>query len=129
MLAGIIQRKKAKGMVSEGLIVLVTWNTTGSHSIFKFKYNSYKHFRRLGSLGWSLLRSDKTKPFLKYLANSSFANSSLRNKITLYPLQSQFLYRPQPTHFQQRLCFCSLHKTFHKDTDTFGQALPKVPTH
>ena len=38
----IIQRKKKKkkrkqGIVSEGLIALVTWNTRGSHSIFKFK--------------------------------------------------------------------------------------------
>ena len=62
--AVIIQRKKTKGMVSEGLIALVTWNTRGSHSIAKFKYNSYKHFRRLGSLGWRLVQSDKTKVFL-----------------------------------------------------------------
>ena len=42
--AVIIQRKKTKGMVSEGLIALITWNTRGSHCIAKFKYNSYKHF-------------------------------------------------------------------------------------
>ena len=42
--AVIIQRKKTKGMVSEGLIALVTWKTRGSHCIAKFKYNSYKHF-------------------------------------------------------------------------------------
>ena len=70
--AVIIQRKKAKGLVSEGLIVLVTWNTRRSHCIFKFKHNSYKHFQRLGSLGWKLLRSDKTKIFLKYLVSSPF---------------------------------------------------------
>ena len=70
--AVITQRKKAKDMFSEGLIALVTCNTRGSHSIFKFKYSSYKHFRRLGSLGWRLLRSDKTKVFLKYFVSSSF---------------------------------------------------------
>ena len=69
--AVIIQRKKTKDIASEGLMALVTWNTIGFHSIFKFKYNSYKHFRRLGSLGWRLLQSDKTKVFLKYLASSS----------------------------------------------------------
>ena len=53
--AVIIEKKKTKGMISEGLITLVTWNTRGSHSIFKFTYNSYKHFPRLGFLGWRLL--------------------------------------------------------------------------
>ena len=68
----IIQRKKSKSMLSKGLIAWVTWNSKGSHSIFKFKYNSHKHFRRLCSFGWRLLRSDKTKVFLKHLASSSF---------------------------------------------------------
>ena len=49
---------KTKGMVSEGFIALVTWNTRGSHRIFKFKYDSYKHFQRIGFLRWSLLRFD-----------------------------------------------------------------------
>ena len=55
-----------------GLIALVTWNTRRSHSIFNFKYNNYKHFRRLGSFGWRLLQFDKIKIFLKHLGNSSF---------------------------------------------------------
>ena len=49
------------------------------------------------------------------------------NKKAPYPLQSPFLYRPQPTHFQQRMRFCSLHKTCYKDTDTLGQTLSKIP--
>ena len=58
--AVIIQREKTtkkekrQGMVSEGLIALVIWNTRGTHSIFKFTYNSYKHFQRFASIGWRL---------------------------------------------------------------------------
>ena len=62
--AVIIQRKKTKGMVSEGLIALVTWNTRGSHSIAKFKYNSYKHFEGLVLLVGDLCNLIKLKYFL-----------------------------------------------------------------
>ena len=48
------KKEKTQGLVSEGRIALVTWNTTWSHSIFKFNYNSYKHFQRLGSKPISL---------------------------------------------------------------------------
>ena len=85
--AVVIQKKKTMGMISEGLIALVTWNTRGSHSIFKFKYNSYKHFWSLGFLGWKLLRSDKTKVFLNCLASSSFefhAALDIRKLLTLF---------------------------------------------
>ena len=117
-------------MVSEGLIALITWNTKGSHCIFKFKYNSYKHFGRLGSLGWRLSRSDKLKYFLIFSSELFvWISCYIGNKKTPYPLQGPFLYWPQPKNFQERPCFCSLHKTFYKDTNTFGQTLPKTLSH
>ena len=59
----------------------------GSRSIFKFNYNSYKHFRTLVSFVWRLLRSDKTKVFLKCLASFSFefpATLEIRKLFTIF---------------------------------------------
>ena len=85
--AVVIQKKKTMGMISEGLIALVTWNTRGSQNIFMFKYNCYRHFCRLGFLGWRLLRSDKTKVFLNCLVSPSFeihVSLEIRKLLTLF---------------------------------------------
>ena len=74
------------------------WNTRESHSIFKFKYNNYKHVRRPGRptcfynknmflLVGRLLQSDRTKALVKYLASSSFKYYSVqetRKLLTLF---------------------------------------------
>ena len=115
--------EKTKGMVSESHIALVT---RGSHCIFKFKYNSYKHFRRLGSLGWRLLKYDKTKIFLKYPASSPFefhATQEIRKPLTLF--KAHFFINRSPSFFNKDFVFVDCARLF-KDTSTFGQALPKI---